>query len=140
MLWTQNGLQAGAERLSKDTDFYTIESEGTYSSVLFVTPVTLAGISLGGNRRCLHEERVPRKRLRSTGYAASTSRYFWGVYGALLLWTRIPDRILGVLALLKCRNCSFLILTGSTPMFFFHGKRFKVDSYLLVEDLPRDYF
>ena len=130
-------LQTRAESLSKDTDFYTIESEGIYSSVLFVTPVTLAGISLGGIGGV-----CTRKEYQGRGYGRLVMqralRDTLGVYGALLLWTRIPDYF---------RSFGFIEMpelfipdpTGSTPMFFFHGKdlRLALSSY---EDLPRDYF
>jgi len=130
-------LQTRAESLSKDTDFYTIESEGIYSSVLFVTPVTLAGISLGGIGGV-----CTRKEYQGRGYGRLVMqralRDTLGVYGALLLWTRIPDYF---------RSFGFIEMpelfipdpAGSTPMFFFHGKDLRL-TLSSCEDLPRDYF
>ena len=130
-------LQTRAESLSKDTDFYTIESEGIYSSVLFVTPVTLAGISLGGIGGV-----CTRKEYRGRGYGRLVMeralRDTLGVYRALLLWTRIPDYF---------RSFGFIEMpelfipdpAGSTPMFFFHGKHLRL-TVSSCKDLPRDYF
>jgi len=130
-------LQAGAESLSKDTAFYTIESEGIYSSVLFVTPVTVAKISLGGIGGV-----CTRKEYRGRGYGRLVMQRALldtlGVYGALLLWTRIPDYF---------RSFGFIEMpelfipdpTGSTPMFFFHRKDIRL-TLSSCEDLPRDYF
>ena len=130
-------LQTRAESLSKDTDFYTIESEGIYSSVLFVTPVTVAKISLGGIGGV-----CTRKEYQGRGYGRLVMqralRDTLGVYGALLLWTRIPDYF---------RSFGFIEMpelfipdpTGSTPMFFFHRKDIRL-TLSSCEDLPRDYF
>ena len=130
-------LRAGAEGLSKDTEFYTVQSQGSYSSVLFVTPITLAEISLGGiGGVCTRKEHRGRGYGRLVMERALQDTY--GVYGALLLWTRIPDYF---------KSFGFIEMTelfipdpvGSIPMFFFHQK----DSRLAIsscEDLPRDYF
>ena len=130
-------LQEGAESLSRDTDFYKIESEGIYSSVLFVTPITLAGISLGGIGGV-----CTRKEYRERGYGRLVMqralRDTLGVYGALLLWTRIPDYF-GSFGFIEMPELFIPDPTGSTPMFFFHRKDLRL-TLSSCEDLPRDYF
>ena len=82
-------LRAGIERLSRDTLFFTIQSRGIYSSVLFVTPVDISGVSIGGiGGVCTREEYQGQGlgRLVMERAMKDTS----GTYGGLLLWTRIP--------------------------------------------------
>lgn len=130
-------LRTGIERLSKDTLFFTIESEGVYSSVLFVTPVDIAGVSIGGiGGVCTREEYRGQGhgRLVMERAIKDTSE----TYGALLLWTRIPAYF---------RKFEFTEMPelfvpdphGSTPMFFFHKEQSKLATSAL-ENLPRDYF
>ena len=131
------GLRAGVERLSRDTDFYTIQSGGIYFSVLFVTPITLAGISLGGIGGV-----CTRKEYRGRGYGQlvmeralqDTSE----VYGSLLLWTRIPSYFKSF-GFVEMPELFIPDPHGSTPMFFFHRKRLRL-TISSFEDLPRDYF
>jgi GNAT superfamily N-acetyltransferase len=130
-------LRAGVDSLSRDTLFCTIESEGMYSSVLFVTPVTLAGIRLGGiGGVCTREE------YRGRGYGRlimeRVLRDSAEVYGALLLWTRIPAYFQSF-GFIEMPELFISDPHGSAPMFFFHDRESRMTISALT-DLSRDYF
>jgi len=130
-------LWAGVKNLSGDTEFYTIQSGDSYFSVLFVTPIRLAGISLGGiGGVCTREKH------RGLGYgqlvmerALQDTR---GVYDALLLWTRIPDYFKSF-GFIEMPELFIPDPSGSTPMFFFHQKDLRL-AISSCTNLPRDYF
>lgn len=130
-------LRVGMERLSRETLFFAIESGHAYSSVLFVTPITLAGIHIGGAGGF-----CTRKEYRGRGYERlvmeralhDTSQE----YGALLGWTRTPRYFLRF-GWVEMSDLFVPDPDGSAPMFFFHREQSRSAISTLV-DLPREYF
>ena len=122
---------------SRYKDFYTIQSAGSYFSVLFVTPIKLAGISLGGIGGV-----CTRKEHRGLGYGRLVMERAlqdtYGVYDALLLWTRIPDYFKSF-GFIEMPELFIPDPSGSTPMFFFHQKDLRL-AISSCTNLPRDYF
>ena len=130
-------LQEGMERLGPDTRFYAVESAHSYLSVLFVTPITLGESILGGiGGVCTRREN------RGLGYGRivleraleETS----SMYGALLLWTRIPEYF-ARFGFVEMPELFVPDEGASSPMLFFHDGRFRA-SVSALRGLPREYF
>jgi len=130
-------LRVGMERLSRETLFFAIQSGDGYASVLFVGPRMLNGIRLGGIGGV-----CTRKEYRGRGYGHLVLERVLqdtaGMYGALLLWTRIP----GYFERFGFQEMSGLFdpdPDGSAPMFFFHEESLK-SAISTLGHMPREYF
>ena len=130
-------LRQGMAHFGRDTQFFAVEIENVYASVMFVTPVTIAGSRFGGiGGVCSRQEYcglgygrlVLERALQET---AST-------YGTLLLWTRIPDYF-SKFGFVEMSQLFTPDVDGSSPMLFFHDEKAQA-TIAALRDLPRKYF
>jgi len=130
-------LREGMARFGPETRFYTVEAAQVYLSVLFVTPVTIGERVFGGIGGI-----CTRREYRGLGYGRivleraleATS----STYGALLLWTRIPQYF-AQFGFGEMPRVFVPDVGGSSPMLFSHDEESR-SSVAALRDLPREYF
>jgi N-acetylglutamate synthase-like GNAT family acetyltransferase len=132
-----NVLKENLEKLDENTRFYVFEKDNLFISSLFIHPIMIDSVMVGGIGGV-----VTRLNHRGKGYGKtllkkviSDSR---GSYDALLLWTKVFQYFNGF---------GFQDITqyfqedpnGSTPMMYFNKPEAEVLSRF-SEKLPRRYF
>ncbi len=125
------------DRLRPETRFFAVEIEGRYVSVLFVTPMSLAGQRFGGiGGVCTRAE------CRGMGFGSmvldSAIRETSSDYRGLLLWTRIPGYFAGF-GFVEVPQLFRPAVGGSIPMILVHDESARAAIEALSE-LPREYF
>ena len=130
-------LRYGMGLFDPDTRFYAVGDSESYASVLFVTPVNLAGIRIGGIGGV-----CTRKEFRGLGYGRSVIERAIddtsSSYVAILLWTRIPGYFTPV-GFVEMTELFVADEGGSSPMILFHDQRIR-SVITALRNLPRDYF
>jgi len=130
-------LRRGMDRFGPDTRLYAVPDSESYASVLFVTPLTLAGIRIGGiGGVCTRNEfrglgfgrRVIERAIDETSSS----------YVAILLWTRIPDYFTQF-GFVELSELFVADDAGSSPMILFHDQETR-PAIAALRNLPRDYF
>jgi len=130
-------LERGLDRLGPTTRFYSIGDSNSYASVLFVIPVTLAGVQMSGIGGV-----CTRQTSRGLGYGRRVlERAIEDMSAdglATLLWTRIPDYF-ARFGFLERSGLFFSDADGSSPMILFPDERVRL-AFDRLRGLPRDYF
>ena len=130
-------LRHGMSLFGDETCFFAIEQVGVYVSVLFVTPVDIAGTRLGGiGGVCTRPEysSMGYGRLLLERVLLDTSKD----YPALLLWTRIPEYFLRF-GFVEMPEIFVATHGGSTPMLFLHRNKYQ-SMISALRGLPRERF
>jgi N-acetylglutamate synthase-like GNAT family acetyltransferase len=130
-------INQNVDKFSKATRFYIFEEKNKYLSFLFLTPVSINSIILGGIGGV-----ATKKDYRGKGYATRLLEKVIhdtkGVYPALMLWTRIPDFFFKV----GFEDVSLYFEKdpkGSMPMMYFYNSKSEVFSNFSAM-IPRSYF
>ena len=130
-------LRQGMAYFGPDTLFFSVEIDSVYLSVMFVTPVTIAGTLFGGiGGVCTRPEYRGRGygRLLFERVLEETSPAF----RVLLLWTRIPGYF-SRFGFVEMPELFALEPAGSSPMLFFQDENSR-STISALRGLPRVYF
>lgn len=130
-------LRCGMSLFGAETRFFAVERGSAYASVLFVTPVDIAGTRLGGIGGV-----CTRREYGGLGYGRLVLERALletaGDYPALLLWTRIPEYFLQF-RFVEMPEIFVAERGGSAPMLFFHGNDNR-SMISALRGLPRERF
>jgi len=130
-------LQRGMDLFGAETRFFAVEIDGAYASVLFVTPVTLAGQPFGGvGGVCTRTE------FRGRGFGSAVLgcaiRETCSDYPSLMLWTRIPEYF-EHFGFVEVPQLFCPAVEASSPMILIHDQRAR-PSIEALRNIPREYF
>ena len=130
-------LRRGMDRFGPETRFFAIEIDGAYASVLFLTPVTLAGQRFGGiGGVCTRPE------FRGRGFGSAVLdcaiRETSSDYPSLLLWTRIPEYF-AHFGFVEVPQLFCPAVGTPSPMILIYDERAR-PSIESLRQIPREYF
>lgn len=130
-------IKKGMDRFNESSHLYVLEGGNEYASLLFLTPVKMGRLVVGGVGGV-----ATREKYRGNGYATHLIRKAINDtkrdYPAVLLWTRIPAFFtrFGFREVTKYFKEN---RRGSVPMIYFHKPESEIFSNI-TKRLPRMYF